>query len=124
MSTVASVNGSFYPATTATTVSIASNAAITGPVVIGSEIDTNGYEYVMFHLLTGTVTGSGSIYIEYSVDNNRFGRISGDMSSYLTTSVVQTDTFLKVNPNGARYVRLWADTGVATTATYLISGLK
>jgi hypothetical protein len=91
--------------------SVITSTNVTGPVQIGTVVDTQHYLWISAILQFSSITAGGNIYLEVSPDSSMWARPSGAQVFINTSITTTTAAILLSSPVSMRYVRLWADTG-------------
>ena len=91
--------------------SVITSTNVTGPVQIGTVVDTQHYLWISAILQFSSITAGGNIYLEVSPDSSMWARPSGAQVFINTSITTTTASILLQSPVSMRYVRLWADTG-------------
>lgn len=87
--------------------------SITGGTQIGSSIEVTGFTScaVQLYVPGDSVTTSGNVYLEFSLDGVNWGRASSDLSTYvfLTVSSSAFTYLIRQTSLPTKYIRLFAD---------------
>ena len=96
---------------------VANNVSVTGPQQIGTAVEIGGFQNIGVQIDIASVSSPANIYMEFSIDNNQYVRFSSDMTTsyYAMSAMAQQIGGIKVSNSPFRYIRLYADTGLAAT---------